>query len=854
MSCPSSSGAGGAAPAFPQSTANAPNLAEISYRIGDFLAFRDALLRSLPGEVELRDWRPSAEGDLALQLLEWWAYIGDVLAFYNERIANENYLRTAQLSESVNHLVQLLGYRPRPALGAKGQLAALLSPGTRQPAQVPAGLQVQSKPGPGAQPQVFEVDQSTAVSLPDLVLADVAPKPTDLRLVGPGKVLWLVGKVSGLKAGDRMLLVAAETLATQKLSNYCWIKLTAIAAANDPLGNPVTQVTFTEVSGALATGALAPDYVLVRPRQSSPLWTFAQGTTAMTDTSVSLAGLARGVAAGSLVLIDAVDGAGRRWNPFEVSSSSTAMASEQLAMPMSETLASHVEEFAPALFYPYYPTPVIAKTCSEAIGYPNGQTATPPLAIPYATIAFDSLGANFVSPPPGQVTVRWDWLPVGRLVPVLTAADYLYSPGATLVEDPASPHAFPAATTSVQLEDPAGLASSALLTGAAGAPGAPSSATLGPLNPPPAALASPLEVFFNLIAVSRGKTVPTEVLGSGDPRVAGQDFVLSKAPVTYFADPASVSGDGFSSTARISVNGVQWREVRSFYGQAPTAEVFVLREDDSGNSHVTFGDGINGARLPSGVGNVVATYRYGAGGAAPAAESLTTVLTPAPGLKGFRNPLPPTGGADADPPERLRTLAPRSVLTLNRVVSIDDFAIVAATAGGVTQAAASFAFDPLSQRPVATVWVAGDDGAVASALAALAGAGAPLRNVRVLAATPVPATLAVTYLRDPRYADADVLAALRAALIDPDAGLFPAHAPGIGVAVYDSQIAAACLAVPGVAAVQSIAFAPFHRRRFYDRRLVRAGPPSLRHAPGAGNYFTVPDDAQHLSLVGAAAP
>jgi hypothetical protein len=191
-------------------------------------------------------------------------------------------------------------------------------------------------------------------------------------------------------------------------------------------------------------------------------------------------------------------------------------------------------------------------------------------------------------------------------------------------------------------------------------------------------------------------------------------------------------------------------------------------------------------------------------------------------------------------------------------VSIDDFAIVAATAGGVTQAVASFAFDPLSQRPVATVWVAGDDGAVASALDALAGAGAPMRNVRVLAATPVPATLAVTYLRDPRYADADVQAALRAALIDPDAGLFPAHAPGIGVAVYDSQIASACLAVRGVAAVQSIAFAPFRRRRYvYEavyRQPYRAVPASARHAPGAGNYFTVPDDARHLSLVGAAAP
>ena len=46
------------------------------------------------------------------------AYLADILTFYNERIANEDYLTTAQLPESVNHLVQALRHRPRPALGS----------------------------------------------------------------------------------------------------------------------------------------------------------------------------------------------------------------------------------------------------------------------------------------------------------------------------------------------------------------------------------------------------------------------------------------------------------------------------------------------------------------------------------------------------------------------------------------------------------------------------------------------------------------------------------------------------------------------------------------------------------------
>src|SRR6516162_4222085 len=75
---------------------NPPGLDAIAYRAGDYTAFRHALLQALNGERELtqpiddrvqRIWRPDATGDLALQMMEWWAYLADVLTFYNERAA-----------------------------------------------------------------------------------------------------------------------------------------------------------------------------------------------------------------------------------------------------------------------------------------------------------------------------------------------------------------------------------------------------------------------------------------------------------------------------------------------------------------------------------------------------------------------------------------------------------------------------------------------------------------------------------------------------------------------------------------------------------------------------------------------
>ena len=95
---------------------NPPALDAISYRVGDYTTFRHALLLARPGEGELtrasgtridQIWRPGASGDLAVQMVEWWAYLADVLTFYNERVAGQAYLRTADLPESVNRLIRV---------------------------------------------------------------------------------------------------------------------------------------------------------------------------------------------------------------------------------------------------------------------------------------------------------------------------------------------------------------------------------------------------------------------------------------------------------------------------------------------------------------------------------------------------------------------------------------------------------------------------------------------------------------------------------------------------------------------------------------------------------------------------
>jgi len=812
--------------AFPVVICNPAGLPAIAYRTGDYVAFRHRLLQALPGETQLQAWRPGAEGDLAVQMMEWWAYLADILTFYNERLANEAFLSTAVLPESVNHLVQLLGYRPRPALGSSGTLAAILAKNARLPLTLPAELQVQSKPGPGQPPQVFELSQPTTVLAPDVIVADVVPLNQSV-LGDTADFVWLAGKVSGIKTGDRFLMINASALTAGTITASAWITVSKTAAATDPLGAPVTQVTFSAPVTSILETAAATDYVLLRASQSAPLWGYPPTSPVITGTSVDLASVARQITAGSVLL-------------FDVNANGVA------------------------------PTPVVVQSYQEVVwwvdntGHTQTGIASPPsppapIAFPHAHIVFTAPESNIGSATPATVTARWGWTPVGQLVPVLSATDYVYTSGGNALVPTQGAAAFPTIAASVLAEDAAGNGVIGTVKPAASTPGAVILApdTLTPL--PDAGLASPIEIFFNQLPVTRGKTVLSEAIGSGNPVVAGQDFTLQQSPVTYFLDPASISGDGFSSTVRVRVNGVLWKEVCSFFNQPPNARVFVLREDDQGQTHVTFGDGVNGSLLPTGANNIVATYRYGAGEAAPASETLTVVLTPQPGLKGLRNPLPPTGGAEADPPAKLRKLAPASVLTFDRAVSLDDYATLAATAPGVTRVSADLVFDAAAQRPMVTLWIAGDAGARNAVEKKLAGVAMPNQAFTLKLATAVVIGLSLYYVLDPTMDDATVRAGLTSALTDPDQGVFGVNVVGIGQAIYESQIEAACLGVPGVLAIHQLVISLDQppRRRFGFRPLPRlvgaAAVPAVcggrRHDPGAGNYFSLPNDPTHLNLM-----
>ncbi len=139
---------------------NRPGLSEIGYRVGTYASFREAMLLSISQEAALAHLTTRESDDYAITILELFAAAADVLSFYNERIANELYLRTARERDSLLRLTRLLGYRLRPGLAAETLLSFALDAGAET--RIRKGFKVMSVPGQDEKAQIFETIEAIA--------------------------------------------------------------------------------------------------------------------------------------------------------------------------------------------------------------------------------------------------------------------------------------------------------------------------------------------------------------------------------------------------------------------------------------------------------------------------------------------------------------------------------------------------------------------------------------------------------------------------------------------------------------------------------------------------------------------
>jgi predicted phage baseplate assembly protein len=216
-----------------------------------------------------------------------------------------------------------------------------------------------------------------------------------------------------------------------------------------------------------------------------------------------------------------------------------------------------------------------------------------------------------------------------------------------------------------------------------------------------------VRIYGNVVAATQGETRP-EVLGSGDATGTNQTFSLRQVsadrPLT--ALPAdNALGAAYAITVR--VNGVRWHGADVLVGAAPTDHQYALRTG-AGSASVVFGDGVNGARPPTGVENIAAEYRAGAGRSGNVAREAINQLGSRPlGVNAVVNPLPATGGSEGDGPDDARVVTPLRVLALDRLLSTKDYENFSRARAGIGKATARRLFD--GEREVVHVTIAGMD-------------------------------------------------------------------------------------------------------------------------------------------------
>jgi hypothetical protein len=784
----------------PLSEINRPGLDALQYRVGTFGSFREAMLDyiTLQPVANPNPSDPSqsfrltsrSSDDYGIAMLELWAYVCDVLTFYQQAIANEAYLRTATQRASLARLAGLLGYRPAPAVSASAYLAFLTN--RNASSTVPAGAQEQSVPPPGKKPVVFETGSSLAATA-----ADNQP-----MVLGPQIPLTL--NDSGL------LIIDDPTRSVTKGDTLLFFNTSRNFVSQQPVTAVMPQPKGSLVSWRGSLNGTAPDslqvyrlgrtfrvfganapatWAVLTVSNNQPVWNIATTSFELTngvDTThpVWLDGVYTGLAAGAPLAIQYSDGSG------------------------SHVIATSILSVA-------------AGTATTTSSVSSGSTSSP--------ITGPMTGNSTA------LTIAGATIPTNVDLTTVTIYELMGAPLtlSSVSFDQSSAGIYPAGAQSINVLDASGigqgtrllLVSSNPATGIFGdvvrANDAPTPITSGgvtlgysvPFSPALANsyVAANTTLYANVVSATEGKTQRPETLGSGDASQAWQEFALQAKPVTYVPSAAPGPGGtpGAATTLRVFVNSVEWKEVRTFYGRDPTDAVFVTRIGDDGTFYVRFGDGVTGQRLPTGSKNVTAMYRAGAGSDGNVdGGAISQMLQTVTGVKSVTNPLTAFGGKDAEAPDQIRQNAPASVLTLGRAVSLRDYEALALTYPGITKARASWT-DLNDRRGVALAAAAAADQPLGQLTQPLLDYLNQYRDPNVPLSITSVTPVNFVFRAKIHVQSGNLLSAMKPAVdtalgVTGDTGLLSYAQLEIGESIFESKLLAVLQDVPGVEWVELV--------------------------------------------------
>jgi hypothetical protein len=208
----------------------------------------------------------------------------------------------------------------------------------------------------------------------------------------------------------------------------------------------------------------------------------------------------------------------------------------------------------------------------------------------------------------------------------------------------------------------------------------------------------------------QGKTVEDAPLGSSSGE-ASQEFTITRSPYILNSMVVYVDEGG---------GDIQWTETDSFLTSFASDRHYVVDVQTDGSAKIIFGDGINGRIPPIGTNNITAVYRVGAQDDGNIANEILTINRDGVGV--FTTVLNPRAGAfwvEADwdsieSLEKVKRTGPFSLRTMSRAVTARDSEILAAAfvdESGVRPVARARAYEESFGPKTVELVVAGQGGA-----------------------------------------------------------------------------------------------------------------------------------------------
>jgi hypothetical protein len=846
----------GTEPQTPAVIENRPGLPALAFRAGRHPQFKATMLAALSarGHVALAGLKTREDDDFSIALLDGWACVADVLTFYNERIANEAFLHTATERRSVIELAREIGYELNPGVAASTWLAFTIEkaypPATQGDADIPERTRLQSIPGPGEKPQVYETLSAFHAHNEWNVMHPLASRRS-VPFLGMTQ-LRLAGVVTNLKRGDALLIIGKEREEDPKNENWDFRRVQTIeefpnaeeakaftlVTVDHPIGNAARKVepakdhavVFALRQRANFFGFNAPQWRAMPkeirmafgdtdPGTFNEWPNFKLAATAKPKNTVHLDAVYSGIVAKSWLVVSK-PGHQEVYRVLEniedASADFTLTAKTSRIVIQGENLREkfNKQRREAAIFAQSEELPWADEPVHEALG---GGQITLDRVVPELPAGRELL----VSGLPARVRVTEEG---ASLVLQFDGGGHRAMSKNDLLTVLAAPEPVPTDPThqrwlleNKREETGAVLATDLQFTSADADPEAKRVFEIVRVKRvetaadglPQIILEEPLrhaydpttvEIAGNVAFSTNGETVE-ETLGQGDASRPHQQFTLKQKPLTFV--PATTASGG-ETTLEVWVNDVLWHETPTLFEAGPRDRVYAARQADDGTVTLTFGDGIRGARLPTGHDNVRARYRKGIGHEGLVKERQLSLLITRPlGVKGAENPRPAEGAADPEIFADSRRNAPLTVLTLDRAVSLQDYEDFARAFGGVARAHAVWTWE-VSARGV-FVTVAGANGALLSddgdtirnLARALREHGNPLVSARVRGYRPAKFRLAATITTEVDQVPEKVLAAVKAALV----ARFSFAARDFAQPVARSQVIAVMQDVPGVESV-----------------------------------------------------